>query len=369
LEFYRFDLNELKEAKIDADEEEQLLANEKRYKSAEKYLTSLNEAIELFDGTDGIDEKISILIKTLNLDDPIVVNAKEKIQDLYYQFNDEIDSLKKLLDTFSDEELDIDHIEERLYTYSRLKRKHSLDTAGLIAKRDELKEKIAFFEDRDYVLAEKKKIVDELYEKASVLAQKLSKFRKEQAKKLEKQIIEQSHELMLPNVLFHIDFQEKELSSDGKDDVEFFVSMNKGDEPKPLRNVASGGEISRLMLSLKAVFTELSDTDLVIFDEIDTGVSGKVALSIGQKIAQIAKKTQVLCITHLAAVAACADEHFYIFKEDNDEYSNTSVKKLDHDEIIRELATISTSETSSSALEAAEELYKTAQNSVKNENR
>ncbi|MCR4855614.1 MAG: AAA family ATPase, partial [Erysipelotrichaceae bacterium] len=163
LEFYRFDLKELQDAGLDPNEEEELANKEKRYKSAEKYLTTLNNAVELFDGTDGIDEKISVLLKSLNLDDPIVSNAKEKIQDLYYSLNDEMDQLKKLLNDFNDEDINIDRIEERLYTYSKLKRKHSLDTAGLIKKRDELKEKIAFFEDRDFVLAEKKKIVDDLY--------------------------------------------------------------------------------------------------------------------------------------------------------------------------------------------------------------
>jgi DNA repair protein RecN (Recombination protein N) len=364
LEFYRFDLKELQDAGLDPNEEEELASKEKRYQSAEKYLTTLNNAVELFDGTDGIDEKISVLLKSLNLDDPIVSNAKEKIQDLYYSLNDEMDQLKKLLNDFNDEDIDIDRIEERLYTYSKLKRKHSLDTAGLIKKRDELKEKIAFFEDRDFVLAEKKKIVDDLYAKADALAEELSIKRKEKALDLEKKIMGECEELMLPNVNFHIDINGISLNNNGKDDVEFFVAMNKGDQPKPLKNVASGGEISRLMLSLKAVFTALSDTSLVIFDEIDTGVSGKVALSIGQKIAQIARNTQVLCITHLAAVAACAKKHYYIFKQDDAQTSQTSVRLLDHDDIIKELAIISTSETSASALEAAEELYNTAQNSI-----
>ena len=125
------------------------------------------------------------------------------------------------------------------------------------------------------------------------------------------------------------------------------------------------GEISRLMLALKSVFTALSDTTLVIFDEIDTGVSGKVALAIGQKIHEIAETTQVLCITHLAAVAACAKQHFYIYKTDSEAYSNTSVKKLDHQEIIKELAMISSSDSSQTALNAAEELYQSAQESIR----
>ena len=169
----------------------------------------------------------------------------------------------------------------------------------------------------------------------------------------------------MPNANFNIRIDTCELNNNGIDDIEFYVSMNKGEELKPLKNAASGGEISRLMLALKAVFTSLSATSFAIFDEIDTGVSGKVALAIGLKIASIAKSTQVLCISHLAAVAACAKQHFYIYKNDDAGYSNTSVRKLDEKQIIEELAMISTSETSASAIEAARTLYESAQAQVR----
>ena len=228
----------------------------------------------------------------------------------------------------------------------------------------ELKEKIAFFEDRDFVLSEKKKALDLLYEKAYQLAEKLSSVRKDRALILEEETVSNARDLMLPNVSFRINLSETKMNQNGIDDVEFYVSMNKGEELKPLKNTASGGELSRLMLALKTVFTALSATSLAIFDEIDTGVSGKVALAIGQKIHQIAKSTQVLCITHLAAVAACAKQHYYIYKTDSETYSNTSVKKLDHNEIIKELAMISSSDTSAIAINAAEELYQSAQESI-----
>lgn len=365
LEFYRFDLNELQEASLDEEEENELADKERRYKSAEKYTSVLNAAIDLYDGDEGISEKLSSLIKVLNLDDSAISTVKENTMNLYYSLEDEISSLKKILSQFTDEDLNIEYIEERLYTYSKLKRKHNCDTKGLINKMHELQDKIAFFEDRDFVLAEKKKALDELYDQAYSLAQNMSEERKEKAKILEDQIMDNARDLMLPNVSFKIMIDEVPLSSNGIDDVEFYVSMNKGEELKPLRNAASGGEISRLMLALKAVFTALSETSLAIFDEIDTGVSGKVALSIGQKIAQIAETTQVLCITHLAAVAACAKEHFYIYKTDDEAYSNTSVRKLDYDQIINELAVISTSEVSESSVSAAKELYKTAQESLR----
>ena len=365
LEFYRFDLNELEEAKLDLEEEDDLLNKEKRYKSAEKYITTLNSAIEIFDGDAGIKEQLSTLIRGLNLDDEVVNDVKDKIENIYYDLNDQTDRLKQILSSFDDEDLNIEYIEERLYTYSKLKRKHSTDTQGLLDKLNELKEKIAFFDDREYVLAEKKKELDQLYQKALAQAKKIHEIRAEKAKALQDEVVRHANDLVLPNTVFEIVLNPVDLNSNGIDDVEFYVAMNKGEVPKPLKNAASGGEISRLMLALKAVFNAYSATSLAIFDEIDTGVSGKVALAIGQKIADIAKSTQVLCITHLAAVAACAKEHFYIYKNDEAGYTNTSVKQLNQDEIINELAMISTSENSKAALDAARQLYKTAQESVK----
>ena len=365
LEFYRFDLNELEEAKLDLEEEDDLLNKEKRYKSAEKYITTLNSAIEIFDGDAGIKEQLSTLIRGLNLDDEVVNDVKDKMENIYYDLNDQTDRLKQILSSFGDEDLNIEYIEERLYTYSKLKRKHATDTQGLLDKLNELKEKIAFFDDREYVLAEKKKELDQLYQKALTMAKKIHEIRAEKAKTLQDEVVRHANDLVLPNTVFEIVLNPVDLNSNGIDDVEFYVAMNKGEVPKPLKNAASGGEISRLMLALKAVFNAYSATSLAIFDEIDTGVSGKVALAIGQKIADIAKSTQVLCITHLAAVAACAKEHFYIYKSDEAGYTNTSVKQLNQDEIINELAMISTSENSKAALDAARQLYKTAQESVK----
>ncbi|MBQ1741424.1 MAG: hypothetical protein II042_06810, partial [Erysipelotrichaceae bacterium] len=357
--------NELEEAKLDLEEEDDLLSKEKRYKSAEKYITTLNSAIEIFDGDAGIKEQLSTLIRGLNLDDEVVNDVKDKIENIYYDLNDQTDRLKQILNSFGDEDLNIEYIEERLYTYSKLKRKHATDTQGLLDKLNELKEKIAFFDDREYVLAEKKKELDQLYQKALAQAKKIHEIRAEKAKALQEEVVRHANDLVLPNTVFEIVLNPVDLNSNGIDDVEFYVAMNKGEVPKPLKNAASGGEISRLMLALKAVFNAYSATSLAIFDEIDTGVSGKVALAIGQKIADIAKSTQVLCITHLAAVAACAKEHFYIYKSDEAGYTNTSVKQLNQDEIINELAMISTSENSKAALDAARQLYKTAQESVK----
>ena len=365
LDYYRFDLNELDSANIDPEEEKQLNSKEKIYKSAEKYLSVLKSSDELYNGEDGIKEKLSTLFRNLTIDDERINEIKTNIENLYYSLNDEVDKLSAILDSFNDEDLNIEYIEERLYLYSKLKRKYATDTEGLIAKRDELKEKIAFFEDKDIVLAEKKRNCDKLKAEALEIAKTLHKLREAKAISLQNDIIRHCNDLMLNNVNFTVRIENKDnLDNNGIDDIEFYISLNKGEEPKPLRNIASGGEISRLMLALKTVFTSLSETMLIVFDEIDTGVSGKVALAIGQKMSSIAQKTQVLTITHLAAVAACASDHYYIFKNDDEGYSKTMIRKLNLSEIINELAVISSSELSESSIKAAEELYSTAQESI-----
>ena len=368
LDYYKYDLKELEDSNLDLDEEDELRNAEKKYKSAEKYISCLSNSISLYDGDSGIKEKLSILLKQLNIDDDEINKIKENIENIYYNLDDQISSLKHILNSFTNEDFDIEKIEERLYLYSRLQRKHKTDTQGLINKRDELKQKIAFFENKDFVLNEKKKQLDAYYNDCYLLASKIHKNRVDEALKLEKDIVSNTSDLMLNNVVFKVKIDEVELNNKGIDNVEFFISLNKGESLKPLKDVASGGEISRLMLALKTIFTSLADTSLIIFDEIDTGVSGKVGLAIGQKMANIARNTQVISITHLAPVAACAKNHYYIYKVDNNGVTSTAVKQLNHDEIINELAFISSADNSDKSLEAAKQLYKTAQESIKDEN-
>ena len=204
----------------------------------------------------------------------------------------------------------------------------------------------------------KRKILDEKYNDCYQLALDMHNIRNNKAIALEESVLNETQDLMLNNVNFKVNIDECNLSNSGIDDIEFFVSLNKGEKLKPLKDVASGGEISRLMLALKTIFTSLSNCSLAIFDEIDTGVSGKVGLAMGKKMKEISKNTQVLTITHLASVAACADNHYFIYKEDNLLSSNTRIKQLNRNEIIQELASISSTDTTENAIAAAEELYK-----------
>lgn len=361
LEYINFDYKELCDANLNVDEEISLQDKERRYKSAEKYITTLTNSISLFDEDNGIKQNLKLLTKELNIDDKDIEDARNNIENIYYSLEDEVSKLRNILSSFTEDDLDINKIEERLYVYSKLKRKHGLDVQGLIDKQNELKDKIKFFENKEIVLKEKKENVDKLYNECLLLANKLHDIRSKKAKKLENDIIKQTEDLMLNNVQFNAKIDKTDINSNGIDCVEFYVSLNKGEDLKPLKDVASGGEISRLMLALKTIFTSLSDCVLAIFDEIDSGVSGKVGLAMGQKMKSISKKTQVLAITHLAPVAACGDAHYFIYKQDDSETSATHIKLLNKEEIINELASISSTDTSDKAIAAAKELYKLAQ--------
>jgi len=358
LEYYRFDYDELVDAKLDIDEENKLTEQEKRYKNSEKYINVLSDAINSYEGDGCIKDQLNSLYHNLGINDEQITSVKDNIENIYFNLNDEIDRLKDILLGINDEDLNIEYIEQRLYLYSKLKRKHSTDTEGLIKLIDEYKLKIAFFDDKDRVLKEKKDIVDKLKHEALQIANKLHEIRIDKAICLKKDIETQCEDLMLQNINFKVMFNEIDLNEHGIDDIEFYLSVNKGTDLKPLKNVASGGEMSRLMLALKTIFSHLSNCSTVIFDEIDTGVSGKVALAMGKKMRDISKDVQTISITHLAPVAACADYHFYIYKNND---SNTRVKRLKDKEIIEELASISSTETSENAIQAAEELYKLAQ--------
>lgn len=365
IEFFKYDLQELEDAKLDINEEEELIEKEKLLKSREKYLGVLNNALAIYNNDGGLKESFYELINSLNIQDDEITTIKEKINSLYYDLQDELDKLDIILNKLSDSDLNMEQIEERLFTYSKLSRKHKTDTKGLIALLADLRAKVESFDNREYVIAEKQKQRDLAYNRAYKLAKEISDIRKAKAIELSKDIKKETDDLLLNNCLFKVDIQEKELGVNGIDSIEFLISMNKGEELKPLKNVASGGEVSRLLLALKAVFVRLSNTDLLILDEIDTGVSGKVGLMMGKKIAMIAKDCQVLCITHLASVAACANQHYYIYKEDIDGKTTTKIRQLDNKQIINELANISSSSDDENALLAAKDLYNKAQEEIR----
>lgn len=366
IEFFKYDLEELEKADLKLNEVEELEELEKKLKDKEKYTSMLDKSLSIYNDDGGLKENFYELLNCLSVDDDSINEIKEQLNDLYYSLDEEMDKLDRFYSSLNDEDYNIESIEERLYTYSKLSRKHKTDTKGLLILLDDLRSKIASFEDRDRVLAEKKIELDTAYNKAYDLAKEISNIRKDKAILLSKDIKQETSDLLLDNCIFEVNIINKDLGATGIDDIEFLIAMNKGDTLKPLKNVASGGEMSRLLLALKAVFIRLSNTDLLILDEIDTGVSGKAGMLIGRKIAKIAKSCQVLCISHLSMVAAYANSHYYIYKEDDNDKTCTRIKKLDEDGVIRELANISNSVVDDNSLAAARDLYNLAKSERNN---
>ncbi len=361
LEYITFELDEIRKADLTSEEESDLINKEKKYRMMEKYITNLSGAVELYNGYEGIKEKIQSLVKVMDIDDETIQNERKAIESLYYDIDDHMSNIEKIYSSLDDGEMNIEVIEERLFVYSKLKRKYSKDTDELNAFANELEERINSYKDRDAILENKLKALNKAKETVLTIGNKLSEERRNRALSLEKEVVLQAKDLLLPDTDFRIMFNEKEPDETGIDDVEFYLSLNKGEDIKPLKNIASGGEISRIMLALKIIFSRLSDTKLIVFDEIDTGVSGKAALSIGSKMSLISKDLEVIAISHLAPVAAFADHHYYIYKQVVNENTATSVRKLDTSDIFKELSLMSTGSVTEESYINAKALYEKCQ--------
>ena len=334
--------------------------------SYEKNAETASSAIQLLD-----DNSISSIYEAYRLlnmiqDDEIFQTLSSQLLDAYYQIDDYCSQIKKHLEDMEFDEEHFHEIQERIFLLHKIYRKYGGSYDAVKEKRDFLEEKIdSILHRQDYINKQEKK-VKEAYHKYQKVCEKLHDRRIKKAKELEELILIQLKDLQLPNARFHVEINEFEGNATGMDQISFLISMNAGENLKPLQATASGGELSRFMLGLKTVFTSLTGIDTVIFDEIDTGVSGSVAFSIGKKMAQLGQNTQVFCVTHLANVAACAKYHYIVEKHQENNQTKTSIRLLNEEERVQELAFISTGTTSKTAIEAALEFYKKAEEETGN---
>ena len=358
LEYFEYQIKEIDNSKLVIGEDLELEEKEKAYKTVKTSFDSINEIINLF--RDEIEGPLfNLNNKVSSLDNNETFNKiKENINDSYYSIDDSISSLSSYLNNFDFSEESINEMEERLFELQRLKRKYSTDIEGILKLREDLVSRVEMYENKQAFLDNIDKEIKKAKEEYDKAALALTKIRKSKAKDLDKEVIKHLKDLGLENAKFETEIKDRDASLLGSDDVEFYVSMNKGETLKPLNKTASGGELSRLMLGLKVIFTNLQGIETVIFDEIDTGVSGKIASEIGYKMKELGNSAQVFSVTHLAQVAACAQSNYKVIKETIKDNVRTSVKELKGDEIIEELALISTGAVTSSSLEAAKELYK-----------
>ena len=346
IDLLQFQVEEIAQAKLRAAEEEELLETKKRLINAEKIknLTE-NSLCLLYHGTEiqssSIDQLSKALqdIADLTKYDEKVTPIYEALSSVYAQLDDAVRDLKHYSDTILEEPEELENIEERIQLIYHLKKKYGNSVKEILQFYQDATEELDFLSNSEEMVQQlnqkKKKIEQELFQKA----ENLSNIRKKKAQEIQKEIERQLWDLEMKYGRFMISIEDKkEMTHNGKDKVEFLISANAGEELKPLTKIASGGEMSRVMLALKTVLAKADNIEVFIFDEIDTGVSGRTAQKVAEKMAFIAKTHQIICITHLHQIAAMADHHLLIEKNSEEQKTITTVTALDKEKSVSEIA-------------------------------
>lgn len=359
LDLLRYQVNEIEESNLKENEEEKLEEKRKIMLNSEKISKNLNEA-DIAIGENSIDSlnvAIRALEKIENIDN-VYEKISSDLKNIYYELQEisrDISSYKD--DVYFDEE-ERNEIEERLDLIYSLKRKYGNDIKEIIDYKNEIQEEIEHIENLDEYNNKLKKELKQIREEMLSLAQKMNKIRKEYGKNLSSSINEVLEELEMKNakINIHVDYNEEEFFENGKDEVEFYIRTNLGEDEKPLSKIASGGEMSRIMLAIKKVLADTDKMPILIFDEIDTGISGKAANAVAEKLNGISKNHQVLCISHLPSIAAIADYNYFISKKVVADRTNTNIKLLNEKETLEEIARISSGEINETTIQYAMQL-------------
>lgn len=356
LEFLTAQLDEIENANVKENEmdelEEQIHEATHWFKNKE----DLSECLYEMDKENGALDSLYMLYKQASKS-PVLNAYEDSFKNLYYSLQNIDEELKNIRDNHSNDALDLDSLQARQYQIKKLYRKYGGSFVSLQEAKQGIMDKIDRIIHRQDVFDKLEKEKVEAFKTYMDLAEKLSRKRKSVFKELEKNVMTHCKDLMLENARFKISSIEKKPSSNGIDDIEFLVSMNPGQDFSSLSLSASGGELSRLMLALKVVFQATNGIETIIFDEIDTGVSGKVALAMGAKMKALSKNYQVLCITHLASVAVHADTHYLVEKIVKNNETITTVHELAQDEKISELAIMTSGQASDSAKASMQDLW------------
>lgn len=359
LDLLKYQVNEINEANLKEKEEENLEEKRKMMLNSEKISKNLNEA-DIAIGENSIDS-LNIAIRALEKIEDID-NVYEKIssnlKNIYYELQEiSRDILNYKEEVYFDDE-ERNQIEERLDLIYSLKRKYGNNISEIIEYRNEIQAEIEHIENLDEYNNKLRKELEKIQEEMTTLAKAINKLRVEKGKELSNKINEVLEQLELKNakINIHIDYKEDDFFENGKDEVEFYIRTNLGEDEKPLAKIASGGEMSRIMLAIKKVLADTDKMPVLIFDEIDTGISGKAANSVAEKLNGISKNHQVLCISHLPSIAAIADYNYFISKKVVDNRTNTNIKLLNEKEAIEEIARISSGEVNDATIEYAKQL-------------
>lgn len=355
LDYLTAQLNRIDELNIQEGELESLQEKVKICAEMEKNTELYSQSIYQLNKENGLMDTCYDLSKELSKTNSTSEIANQ-LMDIYYRFDEIKENLQEQLNQFDQSSESIDEMESRIYTIKAMYKRYGGSFSSLMEAKANLEKKIERFLSREHILAEMETNLSKARKAYDQLAEELSQKRKAIFSSVEQQVNQHCHDLMLEHADFHISSQEKEASKDGKDAIGFLISMNPGQPLVPLKDSASGGELSRLMLALKVVFQAQQGVDTIIFDEIDTGVSGKVAFAMGHKMHTLAQHYQVLCITHLASVACFGDRHYCVQKTSEDGSTQTSIHLLNEKATLEELAVMSSGQVNQASLQAAQEL-------------
>ena len=358
LDFARFQLTEIETFNPSVDDFEACEQDIKRMSAYEKLVSKTSLVCELLDKDDGVLALLYQSMKTLQSchEDDVVFKASESLNEVYALSDDIKTTLYERLNEFSFDQDTFDELNSRVLGYEKLKRKYGGSLDSLLKTKEKLMSQIELIDDHEFHQKQLTKEVDVAFNNYELAAQELSILRRSMADTLEVGINQQLSDLSLPHAKFMIMFSQDKHSATGFDKVVFHIKTNPGSPMGPLSKIASGGELSRLMLGLKTVFTPLANIQVMIFDEIDVGISGPIAKQIGLKMRQLASSIQVFSITHLAMVAAYGERHFKVIKSVNNDMTDVEVKELNREQRIEEMALISSGSISESTLKASQEL-------------
>lgn len=359
----QYQIEELRRAKLTPGEEEELTARRGMLRNAEKFLDAVAGADYALNGDDSGGGALSALRQA---QDALggVRHLDDAFGQLYERLGEAYSEVYDIAATVEDKrgELDVspgelDRVESRMDLLYRLKKKYGATAEDMLDYQARCEAELAQIEDAGDTLARLEQALSKAEKEARQAAQALSDARKAAADRLTAQILAELQQLDMGKIRFAVDFAEKPLDSDGMDTVRFLMSANVGEELRPIHKIASGGELARIMLAMKNVLSEQDHVGTMVFDEVDTGVSGRAAQKVAEKMARISRRKQVLCVTHLPQLAAMADTHFSVEKGERGGRTYTEVRRLDREQRRRELARLTGgSHVSQTMLDGAEEL-------------
>lgn len=346
IDLLKFQINEIETANLDRDEYEELLKQREVYRNGEKIFNNLNLSYEnLYNGQINVVDLIGSALSELNSIskyDKILSDYSENIERIMYELQDISRDIRNYKDSIDFEPYQLEQIELRVDEINNLRRKYGDKIEDIFTYYENMKDRLDEILNRDEKVEELKKQISEIENVLLEKSSKLTKIRKEVASELESILLMELESLNMKNIVFKVNFDQTSFTYNGIDNIEFMISFNLGEDVKPIYKVASGGEMSRFMLAFKTILADIDNIDTLVFDEIDTGISGIAAQIVGEKLSSIASKKQIICITHLPQIAAHADTHYCIEKNTSEDRTFTSIRKLGdiqrRDEIARLIA-------------------------------